>query len=233
MPIRVVRFTYVVLLGLAMSAELSAVAATSPANQADIAASYSLTRTGFGSADRITEPGTIYTVRREGLLARAIADHFTPTNVITADGQLVPPAKGFRAAFGASGDVLQVEPGARFYLHAVEMKDNAVEFTLLSLDSMTVVGDGGSVHSRLRMYLKFDLDKAQRDTLTLQSVHKLTDPVFAPANSAPTVKLGQSLEEVHEALGAPDQVVDLGAKQILVYKSLKITMVDGKVTDAQ
>jgi hypothetical protein len=34
-------------------------------------------------------------------------------------------------------------------------------------------------------------------------------------------------------LGQPDKVVDLGSKKIYIYKDLKITFVDGKVSDVQ
>jgi hypothetical protein len=33
--------------------------------------------------------------------------------------------------------------------------------------------------------------------------------------------------------GKPDKVVDLGAKKIYMYKDMKITFTDGKVSDVQ
>jgi hypothetical protein len=35
------------------------------------------------------------------------------------------------------------------------------------------------------------------------------------------------------AIGKPEKIVDLGAKQIYVYKDLKVTFVSGKVSDVQ
>jgi hypothetical protein len=63
----------------------------------------------------------------------------------------------------------------------------------------------------------------------------LTDPVFSPEGSSPTatVQMGESEGNVRKALGNPDKMVDLGAKKILVYKNLKVTLQDGKVTDAE
>ena len=60
----------------------------------------------------------------------------------------------------------------------------------------------------------------------------------APAEQAPaappaTVGIGQSTDEVVAILGQPDKILNLGAKQIYVYKDLKVTFVKGKVTDAQ
>jgi len=58
-------------------------------------------------------------------------------------------------------------------------------------------------------------------------------PPPAPAAQTQTVELGMSVAQVQAALGAPTQQVNLGTKTILVYPNLKITLVDGKVTDVQ
>jgi hypothetical protein len=48
-----------------------------------------------------------------------------------------------------------------------------------------------------------------------------------------TIQLGQSTDEVQAALGKPEKIVNLGPKQLYVYKDLKITFVNGKVSDVQ
>jgi hypothetical protein len=48
-----------------------------------------------------------------------------------------------------------------------------------------------------------------------------------------TLALGQTLDEVLASQGQPQKIVDLGSKKILVYKDLKITLIDGKVADVQ
>jgi hypothetical protein len=48
-----------------------------------------------------------------------------------------------------------------------------------------------------------------------------------------TISLGQSMADVESINGKPDKVIDLGAKKIYVYKDLKITFTDGKVSDVQ
>jgi hypothetical protein len=56
----------------------------------------------------------------------------------------------------------------------------------------------------------------------------------APAPAAPaSIQLGQTIDQVVAALGQPDKMVNLGAKQIYVYKDLKVTFVNGKVSDVQ
>jgi hypothetical protein len=47
------------------------------------------------------------------------------------------------------------------------------------------------------------------------------------------IQLGQTSDQVRAALGQPDKVVNLGAKQIYVYKDLKVTFVSEKVSDVQ
>jgi hypothetical protein len=53
--------------------------------------------------------------------------------------------------------------------------------------------------------------------------------VAAPA----TIALGQSIDQVTAILGQPAQVVDLGAKKIYVYPSLKVTFNNGQVADVE
>ena len=48
-----------------------------------------------------------------------------------------------------------------------------------------------------------------------------------------TIEKGQTTDQVQAALGKPDKIVNLGAKQIYVYKDLKVTFVNGKVSDVQ
>jgi acyl-coenzyme A thioesterase PaaI-like protein len=56
----------------------------------------------------------------------------------------------------------------------------------------------------------------------------------APSPPGPvTISLGQTIAEVEAINGKPDKIIDLGAKKIYVYKDLKITFTDGKVSDVQ
>jgi hypothetical protein len=48
-----------------------------------------------------------------------------------------------------------------------------------------------------------------------------------------TISLGQSMADVESINGKPEKVIDLGAKKIYVYKDLKITFTDGRVSDVQ
>ena len=70
-----------------------------------------------------------------------------------------------------------------------------------------------------------DAEKAEQDALAQ-----------VPADSgvaAPAVAIGQSRDDVTSILGQPVNVVNVGAKQILVYADKKITLINGKVVSIQ
>jgi hypothetical protein len=48
-----------------------------------------------------------------------------------------------------------------------------------------------------------------------------------------TIEKGQTIDQVQAALGKPEKIVNLGAKQLYLYKDLKVTFVNGKVEDVQ
>lgn len=65
-------------------------------------------------------------------------------------------------------------------------------------------------------------------------------PVTPPPAAAPTpasapieITLGQTIDQVTAAMGPPQEMVKAGAKTILVYPKLKITFMNGKVSDVQ
>jgi len=47
------------------------------------------------------------------------------------------------------------------------------------------------------------------------------------------IKMGMTPDQVEGALGKPDKKVNLGAKVIYIYKDMKVTFKDGKVSDVQ
>jgi len=48
-----------------------------------------------------------------------------------------------------------------------------------------------------------------------------------------TIQLGMTTDQVTGALGQPDKLVNLGVKQIYVYKDLKVVFLNGRVADVQ
>lgn len=54
-----------------------------------------------------------------------------------------------------------------------------------------------------------------------------------PQAEPQTIEKGQTPDQVQAAMGKPDKIVNLGVKQIYVYKDLKVTFINGKVSDVQ
>jgi hypothetical protein len=55
----------------------------------------------------------------------------------------------------------------------------------------------------------------------------------APPPEPQQIEKGQTPDQVKAAIGTPDKIVNLGTKQIYVYKDIKVTFVNGKVSDVQ
>jgi hypothetical protein len=66
-----------------------------------------------------------------------------------------------------------------------------------------------------------------------ESERGMIDQGTAPAGSGATVSLGMSIAQVEAALGRPLNTADVGVKRIYVYKDLKITFLNGRVSDVQ
>jgi hypothetical protein len=58
-------------------------------------------------------------------------------------------------------------------------------------------------------------------------------PPAAPAGPPPTITIGESSSQVLQAMGMPQQMIDLGKKKTYVYKNMKVIFVDDKVSDVQ
>ena len=83
----------------------------------------------------------------------------------------------------------------------------------------------------------FTVDNSAQATQAQQAPAQPEQPAAAqqaPEQAPPTqIQLGQTIDQVVAALGQPEKIVDLGAKKIYVYKDLKITFTNGKVSDVQ
>lgn len=54
-----------------------------------------------------------------------------------------------------------------------------------------------------------------------------------PQAEPQSIDKGMTPDQVQAAMGKPDKIVNLGTKQIYVYKDLKVTFLNGKVSDVQ
>jgi hypothetical protein len=58
-------------------------------------------------------------------------------------------------------------------------------------------------------------------------------PAAAPPAEPAQIEKGQTPDQVKAALGNPDKIINLGTKVIYVYKDIKVTFLNGKVSDVQ
>jgi hypothetical protein len=138
------------------------------------------------------------------------------------------------AAFGSNtGKSRTLKPEEKVYVTDVLVKRDVVQIELLTVD-VTTLADGQGTRYRAELNVKLP----GLDSMTPEDVKKtidtvVADPAVASAVESKTVKLGMSTDEVKKTLGNPDKIVDLGAKQVYIYKDMKIVFIDSKVSDVQ
>jgi hypothetical protein len=83
----------------------------------------------------------------------------------------------------------------------------------------------------------FAIDTGTAETQPAQPAPQQEQPAQAeqaPPQAPPAqIQLGQTIDEVVAALGQPERIANVGSKKIYVYKDLKVTFVNGKVSDVQ
>jgi hypothetical protein len=81
------------------------------------------------------------------------------------------------------------------------------------------------------------MPQPQRQAAPTAAVVEAPPPPIPPPPPPPAdpteIKLGETSTQVVTALGQPTKISKVGAKQIYVYKDLKVTFVNGKVSDVE
>lgn len=153
----------------------------------------------------------------------------------------------------------QFVTGEKFWVTRIDLQPDGVLFTLFSdpyndvryYSTLKFVYPHGTtptpdqVLSLVGEVLKVDADDSAKSDdkggdqqQAAPAADAAQQPAADQAAAAPpappaTVEIGQTTDEVVAILGQPDKILNLGPKQIYVYKDLKVTFVKGKVTDAQ
>lgn len=212
---------------------------------------YKLAKMGSDSSGwSVVEAGTVLVIQKGGILG------VPPGNAAMApatykDGDLHRPN-----AFGAAllgQNTRQLAVGEKVYVTRIDVhpKNDKIMLTIVECDSCNGVQQPSSYKSAVVFQFPKDYlsnaDASQiKDVISLvlapdasgqqQQAQTQQEQAPPPDQSAPapqTIQLGQTIDQVKAALGQPEKIVDLGQKQIYVYKDLKITFVNGKVADVQ
>jgi hypothetical protein len=211
-----------------------------------------------GDKLRIVQPGTVLVLRMNGMTASPFHE-FALANTFT-DGQIKRSAAS--SLIHDSRTSRELLAGERVYLLKTEVKDSGIVFSLqscIACDGSEV----DLVQMAYRASLTFQFSKGRLATIDFAQIQRAIGQVFVfadlgtanglqgvvppppqAAQSAPqsrtavrdapaSIALGQTTGQVTASLGQPAKVVDLGNKKIYIYPDLKITFLDGKVSEIQ
>jgi len=75
--------------------------------------------------------------------------------------------------------------------------------------------------------------QAEQEVVGAQNLEAGAGSADSGSTGPVTISLNQTIADVTASLGPPATVVDLGAKRIYVYKNMKVTFTNGRVSDVQ
>jgi hypothetical protein len=182
---------------------------------------------------RITKPGQVLVVKLDGIGAGLASDNTILKNHFR-DGH-VEQAKGIMASLAAKKTNRDYRVGEKVYVTAFDVNDNDIQMMLVSLETSQVAVLGNTQQTRYKTVIQFDFPKDSLRTIGFERVRTLISGLFQIGEEAApkTVEVGQSMAEVEAVMGKPESILKVGAKSIYVYKSIKVTFLEGKVADIQ
>ena len=224
--------------------------------QEQLNAQYKLVKMGSDSGGiAVVEPGTLLAVQKGGVLSvpwKAMA--VCPAKF--QDNSL-HPSVGFCAGMVKSvSKYYQV--GDKVYPTKIDvnLEKAKISFAVVACDSCNGVNPPTSMKGEVVFqFAKGYLEKANAGEVedTIGQVFAISDqdqqgqgndagqqqqggqqPAPQEQQAEPqTVQLGMTTDQVQAVLGKPEKIFNVGAKQIYVYKDVKVTFLNGKVSDVQ
>ena len=224
--------------------------------QEQLAAQYKLVKmTGNGTV--VVEPGTLLSVQKGGVIG--VPWKAVVLCAAKFQDNSLHPSTGFCA--GMMKSVSQyLQKGNKVYPLKIEVNvDKAkILFQVVSCDSCNGVDPptgmkGEVVFQFAKGYLEkanvgevedtigqvFSISsedqQAQSGDANQQQQASQQQPAQQQEQQAEpqTVQQGMTTDQVQAALGKPEKIFNLGTKQIYVYKDVKVTFLNGKVSDVQ
>jgi len=227
---------------------------------AQIKALYKVTKFGLDSGGfTVLNPGTILVIQKGGILGVPPANLTMGTSIFK-DGELKQPTAGQRMFLGNQTRFLQT--GEKVYVQKVDvnLKTDKVVFTVVECDQCNGVNqtslykgvvsfefakgslasaDPGMIEDTIAQVFTIDNgdgNQQQNQDQNAQQQDQQQQPPpqqQAPPPEPTSIQTGMTVDQVESALGPPDKKVSVGAKLIYIYKDLKVTFTNGKVSDAQ
>jgi hypothetical protein len=221
--------------------------------QKDLISKCALTTITQDKSD-IVNAGGVLALRKSGLLMYATSNPIPPQSSYKK-GKITrnPFGKGFwsdlgnsMAAPGSSAAIAQrtFVTGEKLWLTKVDVKDDGVIFGLFSdpIDEVRYYGELKVPFPKGQVPTTDDLLKTLAELFTVESADSpaagdtTAENPPAPDNAETppkTIALGQTKDEVVAALGQPQKIVNLGAKELYLYPDMKVTFMNGKVADVK
>jgi hypothetical protein len=224
--------------------------------QEQLAAQYKLVKmTGNGTV--VVEPGTLLAVQKGGIIG--VPWKAMVHCAAKFQDNSLHPSTGFCA--GMMKSVSQyLQSGSKVYPLKIDVNlDKAkISFQVVSCDSC----NGVDPPTGMKGEVVFQFAKGNLEKASVGEVEDTIGQVFSiagddqqgqggdqnqqqqPGQQPPaqsdqqqaepqTIQLGMTTDQVQAALGKPEKIFNLGSKQIYVYKDVKVTFLNGKVSDVQ
>jgi hypothetical protein len=213
---------------------------------------YKLAKTGSDSSGgSIVETGTVLVIQKGGILGVPLSN-VAMAPATYKDGDLRPPGGGAKIFIGMKSRLLTI--GEKVYVTKIDVhqKNDKIMLTIVECDACNGVqqpssyksavifqfpkdylskADGSQVKDLISQVLAPDAGGGDQQAQAQQAPTQ--QPTGQPSTSPAEIAIGQTIDQVQAALGQPEKIVNLGTKQIYVYKDLKVTFVSGKVSDVQ
>jgi hypothetical protein len=248
---------FLVVAVVATTFPLAMLTAQTPARvslQEQLLAQYKLAKMGFDSnGTTVVEPGTLLAVQKVGILSvpwtalTSCPAKFQENTLHSPSGLCAGMMQSVSKYLKAGDKVYPIKVN-------VNMDREKIVVTVVACDSC----NGTNPPTSFKGEVVFQFGKGYLEKADAAAVEDTIGQVFAisssesqqmaqaaqedqgqpaaeeqPQADPQTIQLGQTSDQVQTALGKPEKIVNLGAKQILVYKDLKVTFLNGKVTDVQ
>jgi hypothetical protein len=209
--------------------------------------------------DQVTKDGTTMSLKCAGVYSLPTSGIITtPPDNTVLDGRIKSPNMMVKYTLeGLGAHVLQT--GDKVYITRIEdrsdTKGDVLKFSILTADNLDVKGQ--DVQKKYSATVSFHFKKHYFDDAPPGDVEHVIEEVMAPAAAPrvqaassprpraaaaaapapaappPTISIGESSSQVLQAMGMPQQMIDLGSKKTYIYKNMKVVFVDDKVSDVQ
>jgi hypothetical protein len=228
--------------------------------QEQLIAQYKIAKMGSDSGGfGVIDPGTLLTIQKGGVLSvpwKALA--LCPAKY---QDNAFKPSVGFCA--GMLKDVSRYfHVGEKVYPTKIDVNVNKakVSFTVVACDSCSGTNPPTSMKGEVvfqfaKGYLEKagvgDVEDAIGKVFLIAEDNQQTEnqqnqgsdsgqqstpqqePQPQQQSEPATIQLGMTTDQVQSTLGKPEKIFNIGAKQIYVYKDVKVTFQNGKVADVQ